>query len=131
MAPASRPAEEDLYAMEQHLDETLQQYIHHFSMVRNTVPGITPHSIMVAFCLGVRDTKMGVRDTKMRDKLGTKNVQSTTNLFTFADKMRQGGRSPRMAPGAQRAPTVPDPRVRQTCRMFRPIARLYSRGKTE
>lgn len=71
--------EEDLYAVEQCLDKTLRQFIQHFSTVRNTIPGISPQAVMIAF-------KLGVRDVKMREKLGTKDIQSTAELFVVADE---------------------------------------------
>lgn len=48
-------------------------------MVHNTVPGLSPQAVMIAFILGVRDVKM-------REKLGMKDIQSTVELFAMADK---------------------------------------------
>ena len=46
----TRPGLEcDLYAVKQQEGETLQRFIQRFSQVRNTIPRITPPTIIVAF----------------------------------------------------------------------------------
>jgi hypothetical protein len=71
--------ESDLHAVVQRKGESLRQFIQRFSQVRNTIPKIPPHAVIVAF-------RHGVRDGKMLEKLGTRDVHSTAELFALADK---------------------------------------------
>lgn len=88
--------EEDLYTVEQRPDETLRQFIRRFSTVRNTIRGISPQAVMITF-------KLDIRDVKMKEKLGTRDIQSTAELFAVADKCARAGR-----PGNGRAaPEMP------------------------
>ena len=69
----------NLHAVKQQEGETLRCFIQHFNQVRNTIPQITPHPIIVAF-------RQGVHDERMLEKLGTHKVKTTTELFALADK---------------------------------------------
>ena len=69
----------DLHAVKQHEGETLWCFIQHFSQVRNTIPRIAPHAVIVAFW-------QGIRDERMLEKLGTHEVETTAELFALAHK---------------------------------------------
>jgi hypothetical protein len=76
----ARPGNEnDLYAVQQRLGESLRSFIQQFSQVRNTIPRISNASVVVAFC-------QGVQDEKMLEKLATHDIQDVSALFSLADK---------------------------------------------
>ena len=69
----------DLHAVKQQEGETLWRFIQHFSQVRNTIPRITPHTVIIAFW-------QGVHDERLLEKLGTHEVETTVKLFALAEK---------------------------------------------
>lgn len=79
----ARPkVEDDLYQVRQRQGEPLQDFNRCFTERRNIILRITSESVVIAF-------KRGVRDQKMVEKLATKEIRSTTELFEFADKCAQ------------------------------------------
>jgi hypothetical protein len=71
--------EADLDVVHQKSDETLCSFIQRFSQVHNTIPHITPASIIIAF-------RQGVRDLKILEKLATHNIQDVVELFNLTNK---------------------------------------------
>jgi hypothetical protein len=69
----------DLHHLAQEPGETLREYIQRFSQVQRTIPGISPGAVIAAF-------HAGVRDPKMREKMSTRAIRSTAELFQLADK---------------------------------------------
>ena len=57
----------------------MRRFIQRFSQVRNTIPRVAPHAVIVAF-------RQGVRDERMLEKLGTHKIETTAELFALADK---------------------------------------------
>ena len=76
----TRPGLEcDIHVVKQQEGETLRCFIQHFSQVRNTIPRITPHAVIVAF-------RQGVRNEWMLEKRGTHEVETTAERFALADR---------------------------------------------
>ena len=80
----------DLHNLAQKPDETLRKYIQRFCQVQHTIPDVSPDAIIAAF-------HANVRDPKMREKMSTRAVRSTAELFQLADKCaraEEGRRAP-------------------------------------
>ncbi|XP_062188849.1 uncharacterized protein LOC133892135 [Phragmites australis] len=71
--------EDDLYQVRQQQDESLRDYIRCFTERRNTIPRITGESMVIEF-------KRGVKDQKMVEKLATRVIRNTTELFELVNK---------------------------------------------
>lgn len=69
----------DLHVVIQREDETLRKYIQRFYQGQHNILEISPHAVITTF-------HVGVRDLKMQEKLGMRNVHTTTELFALADK---------------------------------------------
>nr|ABF99688.1 retrotransposon protein, putative, unclassified [Oryza sativa Japonica Group] len=98
-----RPGEEvDLHAVRRKDDESLRSYIQHFCQVRNTIPCIPAHAVVYAF-------RNSVRHNRMLEKIASKELKTTAELFELADKVAQkkeawAWNSPSTADGPTRAP---------------------------
>ena len=80
----------DLHNLAQKPDETLRKYIQRFCQVQHTIPDVSPDAIIAAF-------HANVRDPKMREKMNTRAIRSTAELFQLADKCaraEEGRRAP-------------------------------------
>ena len=76
----------DLHTIKQQEGEMLRCFIQRFSQVRNTIPRIAPHAVIIAF-------RQGVRDERMLEKLGTHEVETTAELFALADKCAKAAKA--------------------------------------
>jgi hypothetical protein len=90
----------EAHAVRQELEETLRDFISHFTKVRGTIPHISDASIITAFC-------QVVHDEKMLEKLATYDVETVTTLFALADKCARAaeGRAWHSAPQTRVAQT--------------------------
>nr|AAO38019.1 putative gag-pol polyprotein [Oryza sativa Japonica Group] len=76
-----RPGEEaDLHAVQRKDDESLRSYIQCFCQVRNTILCISAHEVVYAFW-------NGVRHNRMLEKIASKKLKTTAELFELADKV--------------------------------------------
>ena len=85
----------DLHNLAQKPDETLRKYIQRFCQVQHTIPHVSPDAIIAAF-------HANVRDPKMREKMNTRTIRSTAELFQLGDKCARAEEG-RWAPGDQLA----------------------------
>ena len=69
----------NLLAVRQRQGETLRQYIQCFSQAHNTIPYISPATVIMAF-------SEGVTNKQLVGKLETHNVETVSELFTLVDK---------------------------------------------
>jgi hypothetical protein len=69
----------DLLDVRQCQGETLRQYIQRFSQARNTIPCISPATVIMAF-------SEEVTNKRLVGKLETHNVETIFELFAVADK---------------------------------------------
>ena len=69
----------------------MRKYTQRFCHVLHTIPDISPAAIIAAF-------HANVRDPKMREKLSTRTVRSTAELFALADKCARAEEG-RLVPG--------------------------------
>ena len=70
--------EDDLFACIQKPDEHLQDFIHWFSKIRNTIPDMSEDWVIVAF-------KQGCKDERTAKKLATKNPKTVAELYKILD----------------------------------------------
>ena len=82
----------DLHSLAQKPDETLRKYTQRFCQVQHTIPDISQDAIIAAF-------HSNVRDPKMREKMSTRAIRSTAELFQLADKCARAEEG-RQAPDA-------------------------------
>ncbi|RLN03210.1 uncharacterized protein C2845_PM13G08380 [Panicum miliaceum] len=81
----------------------LWQYIQRFSQVRNTIPRITPSTVIMAFT-------EGVTNKRLVGKLETRNIETVFELLALADKCAREAEAQQRSDrcGAPEDPTAPE-----------------------